>query len=113
MRRPRRASAICAAASPTRPPTWRKPTGLANTGEVEDYQVTILARDLGDAPDTGAGTGVGNYNTTAADNGPQHTIIANLRLGLVDPDADDGTLQNAAADADDTTNTGAPTTRTA
>ena len=71
------------------------PTGLANTGEVEDYQVTILARDLGDAPDTAAGTGVGNYNTTAADNGPQHTIIANLRLGLIDPDADNGTLQNA------------------
>ena len=59
----------------------------------------------------GAGTGVGNYNTRAADSGPQHTIIANLRLGLVDPDADNGTLQNAAADADDTT--GAPTTRTA
>ena len=79
------------------------PTGPAATGEVEDYQLTIVGVDLGDAPDTGAGTGAGNYQTTIGDGGPNHIIIANLRLGLANPDADSGTLQNAAADADDTT----------
>ncbi|RLT40063.1 MAG: hypothetical protein DWI57_09120, partial [Chloroflexi bacterium] len=60
--------------------------------------------DYGDAPDTGAGTAQGNYNTLATDNGPSHAIVANLRLGAVAPDADAGTLQNAAATADDTNN---------
>jgi uncharacterized repeat protein (TIGR01451 family) len=83
------------------------PTGAANTGEVEDYQVTIAqSSDYGDAPDTGAGTGQGNYNTLATDSGPSHAIVANLRLGVNAPDADAGTLQNAAATADDTSNTG-------
>ncbi len=83
------------------------PTGSATNGEVEDYMVSITpqSRDFGDAPDGSTGTGVGNYNTTAADNGPSHLIVANLRLGAVNPDADNGTLQNAAADADDTTGT--------
>ena len=62
--------------------------------------------DYGDAPDTAAGTGVGNYNTTSSDNGPSHVIVANLKLGANAPDADNGTLQNAAATADDTSNTG-------
>ena len=81
------------------------PTGAANSGEVEDYQLTISGVDYGDAPDAAAGTGVGNYNTVAADNGPNHTIVANLQLGLVAPDADPGTLQDAPATADDTTGT--------
>ncbi len=83
------------------------PTGSAPNGEVEDYMVTITpqSRDFGDAPDTAAGTGVGNYNTTVADNGPSHLIVANLRLGGVNPDADSGALQNANANADDTTGT--------
>ena len=82
------------------------PTGAANTGEVEDYQVTITTSlDYGDAPDTGAGTGVGNYNTVATDSGPSHVIVANLQLGATAPDADNGTLQNVAATADDTTGT--------
>ena len=82
------------------------PTGAANTGEVEDYQVTITTSlDYGDAPDTGSGTGVGNYNTVATDSGPSHVIVANLKLGANAPDADNGTLQNTAATADDTTGT--------
>ena len=81
------------------------PIGQAPNGEVEDYLVTLVPqqRDFGDAPDTSAGTGVGNYNTTVADNGPSHLIVPNLRLGAVNPDADSGALQNVAADADDTT----------
>ena len=41
----------------------------------------LLASDFGDAPDTGAGTGAGNYETTSADGGPSHTIVAGLFLG--------------------------------
>ena len=62
----------------------------------------LLAADFGDAPDTGAGTGAGNYNTLAVDSGPSHTIVDGLRIGAA-VDGDDGTLQNAAANADDTT----------
>ncbi len=82
--------------------------GLASNGEVEDYVVQVLAaQDLGDLPDTGAGTGTGNYRTLASDNGARHTIVAGLNLGATAPDADTGLLQNAAATADDTTNSGA------
>ena len=56
--------------------------------------------DFGDAPDTGVGTGSGNYNTLSTDNGPNHIIVAGLFLGAT-VDADDGTLQNATANADD------------
>lgn len=44
-------------------------------------------------------------DTTASDSGPNHVIVANLKLGANAPDADAGTLQNAAATADDTTGT--------
>ena len=40
----------------------------------------MLPFDAGDAIDTG--TGPGNYNTSAADNGPPHDIVAGLRIGL-------------------------------
>ena len=59
-----------------------------------------LAADYGDAPDTAAGTGAGNYNTLATDSGPSHVIVAGLRMGA-GVDGDDGTLQNAVANADD------------
>ena len=60
----------------------------------------LLASDFGDAPDTGAGRATGNYNTLFADNGPSHTVVAGLRMGA-SVDMDDGTLQNANANADD------------
>ena len=88
----------------TVPAQAESPTGVADAGEVEDYKILIAGLDYGDAPDTGAGTGVGNYETTAGDNGPSHTIVSGLNLGSVAPDSDDGTLQNAAANADDTNN---------
>ena len=48
-------------------------TGAAADGEVEDYTLSILAgsasNDWGDAPDTGTGTGTGNYQTVGTDNG--------------------------------------------
>ncbi|MCY7334188.1 MAG: GEVED domain-containing protein [Pseudanabaena sp. CAN_BIN31] len=80
--------------------------GTSTSGEVEDYSVTIIATDYGDAPDASAGTTVGNYNTRAVDAGASHIIVTGLSLGNT-IDADDGTLQNANADADDTTNSGA------
>ncbi len=65
--------------------------------------VTAFQRDYGDAPDADSGTGVGNYQTTAADNGPSHVIVPGLHLGRQAPDGDSGALQNLDADADDTT----------
>ena len=60
--------------------------------------------DYGDAPDTGIGTSMRNYQTRMADNGPAHAVIAALFLGNT-VDGDDGTLQNAAANADDVNGT--------
>jgi hypothetical protein len=59
-----------------------------------------LALDYGDAPDTALGTGVGNYQTLSNDNGPNHTIVAGIRMGA-NVDGDGGALQNAQANADD------------
>ncbi|MCP4785256.1 MAG: hypothetical protein GY878_17030 [Fuerstiella sp.] len=61
----------------------------------------LLPIDYGDAPDNAAGTGAGNYKTTLADGGPSHMVVAGLFLGDT-VDIDDGTLQNATANADDT-----------
>ena len=57
--------------------------------------------DYGDAPDTGTGTGAGDYRTLWADNGPRHTVVGGLFMGD-SVDVDDGTLQSIGADADDT-----------
>jgi uncharacterized repeat protein (TIGR01451 family) len=62
-----------------------------------------LFYDYGDAPDTGSGTGKGNYNTTALDNGPYHRIgVPNAPYLGQCVDGDSGFLQNATATADDT-----------
>jgi len=57
--------------------------------------------DFGDAPDTSAGTGAGNYQTRVTDGGPSHQIVSGLLLGAT-IDGDPGTLQNANADNDNT-----------
>ncbi|MEZ6060684.1 MAG: GEVED domain-containing protein [Planctomycetaceae bacterium] len=75
-------------------------TGHAADGEVEDYLVTILPVDYGDAPDATSGTGAGNYRTRFADNGPVHRISSQLRLGST-VDSDSGVQQNSGATADD------------
>ncbi|MBI1315205.1 hypothetical protein GC176_28270 [bacterium] len=70
-------------------------------GDGNDIVLTAsLPPDFGDAPDTGAGTGTGNYQTTAADGGPSHAIVSGLFLGA-SVDGDSGALQNATANADD------------
>ncbi len=43
------------------------------------------------------GTGVGNYNTRAADNGPSHVIVSGLQPGQCGAGRRPGTLQNAGA----------------
>ncbi len=82
--------------------------GPATDGEVEDYPVSVAVPlyDYGDAPDTGTGTGPGNYQTTESDGGPTHVVIKDplglLHLSLGNTvDGDEGSLQNSNADADD------------
>ncbi len=80
------------------------PVGEVSDGEVEDYPVAIELLpdvDWGDAPDTGSGSGSGNYNTLADDNGPSHTIVDGLRIGAV-LDAEEDGQPTAQADGDDT-----------
>ncbi|WP_125153521.1 DUF6923 family protein [Clostridium rectalis] len=42
---------------------------------------SLIEIDFGDAPDPTSGTGVDNYNTLLANNGPRHQIINQLTLG--------------------------------
>jgi len=56
--------------------------------------------DYGDAPDATAGTGTGNYQTRAADNGPSHLITDGLFIGTT-VDGDDGSLHSPTAAGDD------------
>ncbi len=56
--------------------------------------------DYGDLPDTGAGTGPGNYETLSADNGPAHEIVDGLRLGAIVDGETDG-QPTSTADGDD------------
>ena len=61
---------------------------------------TLLAADFGDAPDTGFGTGQGNYNTLASDNGPSHQVSSSIFLGAtVDGELD--AAPNLGANGDD------------
>jgi len=51
----------------------------ATTAQIKDIvgipTVKFCPRDFGDLPDTGAGTGVGNYETLRANTGPSHIIL--------------------------------------
>ena len=77
-------------------------TGLADDGEVEDYSVQVIPLyDWGDAPDTGQGTSIGNYNTLANDAGPSHLIVSGIYMGGLVDDEDDG-QPTAQANGDDT-----------
>ncbi|MBI1311543.1 hypothetical protein GC176_09575 [bacterium] len=75
--------------------------GVSRTAaDIGAFEFVNLPSDYGDAPDTGAGTGSGNYETLDANGGPSHTIVVGLHLGMA-VDGDDGTLQNSSAMADD------------
>ncbi|RLE33528.1 MAG: hypothetical protein DRJ61_07050, partial [Acidobacteria bacterium] len=71
------------------------PTGDAIDGEVEDYAVTIIEADWGDAPNT--------FDTLNANNGPRHGITGPY-MGTA-PDAESNGQPGADADGDDTTGT--------
>ena len=77
---------------------------LDDTGGTQRGAVYVLflnpATDYGDAPDTGAGTGTGNYSTLSADNGPVHTIVTGLFLGAR-VDGESNAIQNTLANGDD------------
>jgi serralysin len=73
--------------------------GFGTANHLADL-VYVPGLDYGDAPDAAAGTGPGNYYTVLTDNGAQHAFAAGLRIGA-NLDGDNGTSQNAAANADD------------
>lgn len=75
-------------------------SGAEADGEVEDYRVTFRRYDFGDLPDTGAGTGTGNYSSLFADNGPVHGIVAGLHIGAC-VDAESDGQQTSGANGDD------------
>jgi hypothetical protein len=78
------------------------PNGPAPDGEVEDYLTQVMAFDWADLADTGPGTGPGNYQTLASDNGPNHKIVTGIKLGAsVDAESDgqpNGTATGDGAD---------------
>lgn len=76
------------------------PAGTVQSGEVEDYAVTLAAIDFGDLPDTTAGTSAANYETLTANGGPSHVISAGLFLGA-GVDSDGNGQPNLAATGDD------------
>ncbi len=53
--------------------------GGYSRGAIRILRLNAATFDYGDAPDTGAGTGAGNYATTLADGGPRHIITAGLQ----------------------------------
>ena len=58
--------------------------------------------DWGDLPDTDPITSTGNYQTNAANNGPNHRIIDGLRLGtLIDEETDGQSSSDALGDDED------------
>jgi large repetitive protein len=81
------------------PATGDIPGSFPN-GEVEDYVLRDLAADRGDLPDTGPGTGAGNYQTLLGDGGPSHGMVPGLRLGACVDSENDG-QPGTAADGDD------------
>ncbi len=79
-------------ANATAPSGAASPTGPADDGEVEDYVVTILAYDFGDAPDS--------YHTLAASGGPYHRVVDGLSIGL-NVDRELVATESELANADD------------
>ena len=69
------------------------------------YEPVIPLIDFGDAPDTGIGTGVGNYQTTTSDGGPSHIIINSLYMGAGVADSETDGQPNVNASGDDVVGT--------
>lgn len=72
--------------------------GVATSGEVEDFRISVLtAQDWGDAPDA--------YHTLATNNGANHAPSANLYIGTTAADADVDGQPSVAANGDDNNGT--------
>ena len=76
---------------------------------IGEMDICIPSYDYGDAPDTNGGTGIGNYQTLLANNGPSHRIDASLAIGTIaDNDTDgfgNGVDSNGNASDDDSEGT--------
>jgi hypothetical protein len=70
------------------------PTGPGGAGEVEDYAVTLLVYDFGDAPDP-------IFPTLAANDGARHLAGGPILGSSVDREADGQPSEDADADSDD------------
>jgi len=67
-----------------------------------DLGVTCIEFDWGDLPDSSAGTGTNNYETSEANNGPVHQIVSGLFLGAsVDAETDGQPSFDALGDGAD------------
>jgi hypothetical protein len=79
------------------------PDGAAPNGEVEDYQITILDPDYGDAPDASGDFGESPYPTLRESSGARHGITSGFHLGPVSPGVDGETdgQPNSGATGDD------------
>ena len=80
-------------------------TGGTNRGAVHVLFLKPQLFDFGDAPDTGAGTGTGNYQTLVANGGPSHlinTTQTTLFLGAR-VDSETNATQNSRSNGDDIT----------
>ena len=73
--------------------------GLGANDHTFDFGFGVPS-DFGDLPDTGAGTGSGNYNTNSFDNGPSHLIVSGLYLGTSVDDDSNG-QPTSISDGDD------------
>ena len=81
-------------------------SGMAYSGEVEDYQYEILAMDYGDAPDDGDGDPTtnpdGSFPTLRVSDGARHVQDPNYGTWIWwTPDHDDDGQPNADATGDD------------
>ncbi|HIF9416387.1 TPA: GEVED domain-containing protein [Photobacterium damselae] len=79
--------------------------GAFYAGQTSEFSATqavtsTTVADYGDAPDSGAGIGTGNYRTLLADNGPFHTISTSLLIGTNATDEESDALGTGVTTAD-------------
>ncbi|WP_341489616.1 GEVED domain-containing protein [Photobacterium damselae subsp. damselae] len=79
--------------------------GAFYAGQTSEFSATqavtsTTVADYGDAPDSGAGIGTGNYRTLLADNGPSHTISTSLLIGTNATDGESDALGTGVTTAD-------------
>ena len=70
----------------------------------ETFNIVNFPLDFGDAPDSAVGTGLGNYRTNLADDGPRHLISRHLILGRFIDGETNGTARDdlfSSIDPDD------------